>query len=302
MKMLQQKTANFLLLQTNNEIYPWNLTSSKARIEQTFSEIEKSITAESGIVLPTEKSSDIISFSMLISNYYSLKQLEEYKNTGSITTEKSILDNLRAKVKSYELVNEKNEKIKLNQEVLGINLGGFEEKNGQLLEWIGFKTLGMQGEFTKLKGFVEIEISLPTEYDKVEITKKSIGEKYSIGDEKIQILEFDANVLHYLLLGGESSDFYCKIPGNSSPDALSLSESMYDKLRKNQGLDFAGFEKKYKEFGFENAQNSNEKNSVVVIKNDNFQLDKVFFFKAKNSGIVSKTIKVPIAITELTRP
>ena len=66
--------------------------------------------------------------------------------------------------------------------------------------------------------------------------------------------------------------------------------------------DFASFEKKYKGFGLENAQNSNEKNSVVVIKNDDFQLDKVFFYKSKNAGIVKKTIKVPVSITELSRP
>lgn len=287
---------------TNKEIYPWDSSSSKDRVEKTFSEIEKSITAESGIVLSTETSSDVLSFTMLVSNYYSPKQLDEFKKTGSITTENSILDNLKAEIKSYELVNEKNEKIKLNQEVLGINIGGFEEKNGQLLEWIAFKTLGMQGKFTTLKGFVEIEISLPTEYDKLEITKKNIGHKLSIGDQKIQILEFDANVLHYLLLTGKSSDFSYKIIGSKSSQALEIPESVYDKFRQNQGLDFASFEKKYKEFGLENAQNSNEKNSVVVIKNDDFQLDKVFFYKAKDAGIIKKTIKVPVSITELPRP
>lgn len=281
--------------------YPWNTTSSKERIEKTLKEIEKSIKVGSGPVLFYENTSSVIRFSTLISNFYSQKQIAEYKKTGMITTEKSVLDYIKAEVKSYDLVNEKNQKIKLNQEVLGLNLGGFEEKNGNLLEYLGFETMGINGEYATLKGFIEIEIKIPTEYEKIEITQNSIGKKYTIGEQEIQILEFDANVLHYKLFDSDDSDFNDYILGVNNSSSVQIPESIYEKFRQNQGLDYPNFIKKYKEFGLEKMSNLKEKNFITIIQNDDLKIEKVFFYKPQNDDIIKRTIKVPVNITQLEK-
>ncbi|MBQ0153125.1 MAG: hypothetical protein KBS61_09580, partial [Chryseobacterium sp.] len=82
---------------------------------------------------------------------------------------------------------------------------------------------------------------------------------------------------------------------------IQIPESIYEKFRKNQGLDYSSFIKKYKEFGFENIGSQPEKNYVSVIENDDSQIGKVFFYKPKKDGIVEKVIRVPIHTTQLNK-
>lgn len=279
--------------------YPWENSASKKRAEETLSEIENSIKAETDGASESNKNpSGSIYFTSLVNNYFTDQQLAEYKRSGNIQNENSPLDYLKAKVKTYDLTNEKNEKIKLDSDVLGINQGGLEDSNGKLLEGIAFETLGMGGsKYLTLKGFVEIEIEMPVGYDKVEVTKDDLGKKFSISGQKIQVLEFDANVFHYLLLDSDSKNFSIYVdPCNGNSSSVQIPESIYKKFRINQGLDYQSFMKKFKEFGVDKIKDAEEKNYVTILKSDDCQIDKIFLYSQTASNLVKKTIRVPVDI------
>jgi len=279
--------------------YPWEISISQKRAEQTMHQIEKSITAVTDGASDYNKApSSSIYFSSLVDNFYTKEQLSQYEKTGSITSQRSILDYIKATVKTYDLTNEKNEKVQLNQNELGLNIGGFEEKNEKLLERIAFSTMGIGNlEYLTLKGYVNIEIEIPVEYEKVEITNQNIGDKISIGGQKIQILEFDANVIHYKLSDNNSKKISIYIDNcNGNYGGVEIPENVYNKFRNNQGLDYNSFLKKYKEFDLDKIENTNQGDYVSILKSDDCQLEKVFFYCPVNSKLVKKTIRVPVNI------
>lgn len=282
-----------------NKKYPWETSASEKRIVELANQIKETITATTdGASDYNKEPSNTIYFYSLVDNFFTAQQLSEYKKTGTITTQKSILDYINAKIISYELTNEKNEKIKLKSEVLGRVGGGFQVKNGKLLDGIGFETLGMgKSEYLRLNGYVEIEIEIPTEYDKVEITKNNIGEKVTIGGQMLQILEFDANVLHYKLIDTrdrKSSIYIDNCNGNFGE--VYIPESLYIKFRNNQGLDYSSFLKKHKEFGFDKIEQTMEGNHVSVLKSDECQFEKIVFYCPITTKVVKTKIRVPVNI------
>lgn len=279
--------------------YPWDVSAPKKRTEETLSQIEKSITAITDPASDYSKEpSSSIYFYSLINNFYTKQQLSEYEKTGNITTQTSLLDYIEAKVKNYQLTNEKNEKIKLNTNVLGLNIGGFEEKNGKMLQVIAFETMGMRNsKYLRLKGFVDIEIEIPVEYEKIEVTKKDIGDKFKIAGQKIQILEFDDNVIHYKLFNSSSKKFSIYIDNcNGSYGGVTIPENIYKKFRNNQGLDYNSFLKKHKEFGLDKIETKNEGDFVSTLKSDDCQIERVFFYYPIDSELVKKIIRVPVNI------
>lgn len=232
-----------------NKKYPWETSESEKRIAELANQIQKTITATTDAPSNYNKEpSSTICFYSLVDNFFTTQQFTEYKKTGSITTQKSVLDYIKATITSYDLTNEKNEKIKLKSNLLARVSGGFQEKNGKLLDGIGFETLGMgEAKYLKLNGYVDIEIEIPTEYEKVEITKNNIGDKITIGGQTLQIIEFDANVLHYKVFDtrDRKSNIYIDIcNGNFGEDFIP--ESIYASYRNNVGLDFNPFTKIYK--------------------------------------------------------
>lgn len=278
--------------------YPWQNSTSTKRAEQTLNEIEHSIVASTDGASDSNKNpSSSIYFTSSVSNYFTEKQLAEYKKTGGITSEKSPLDNLKAKVISYELTDENSQKVKLTQEVLGLNNGGIDDETGKLLEGISFQTLGMDSKYLRLKGHVDIQIELPTDYEKIEITKNNIGETFKIGGQKIEVLEFDANAFHYKLFDNDTENFEIyvdKCNGNSG--RVQIPESLYNKFRNNQGLDYNSFLKKYKEFGLDKMENKKEANYITAFKSDECEIEKIFLYCPEASRIVKKTIRVPVNI------
>ncbi|WP_026976844.1 hypothetical protein [Flavobacterium tegetincola] len=278
--------------------YPWENSTSAIRAEQTLTEIEHSIQARTDGASEYNKTpSRSIYFTSLVSNYFTAKQLEEYKKTGGITSEKSVLNYIKAKVISYELTNEKNEKIKLSQEVLGLNKGGIDDETGKLLEGIGFQTLGMDAEYLRLKGFVDIDIEIPTTYEKIEITKDNIGDKFTIAGQKIEVLELDANAFHYKLFDNKSETFDIYVDKcNGNYGKIQIPESVYRKFRNNQGLDYNSFLKKYKEFGLDKMENKKEENYITALKSDECEIERIFLYCPIASKLVKKTIRVPVNI------
>jgi hypothetical protein len=282
-----------------NKKYPWETSASEKRTVELANQIKKTITATTdGASEYNKEPSSTICFYSLVDNFFTEQQLSEYKKTGTITTQKSILDYIKATIIAYELTNEKNEKIKLKSEVLGHVGGGFEEKNGKLLDGIGFETLVMgNSEYLRLNGYIDIEIEIPTEYEKVEITKNDIGNKFSIGEQKIQILEFDANVMHYKLFDtrDRKSSIYID-DRNGNFGEVTIPESLYIKFRNNQGLDYNSFLKKYKEFGLDKIEQTMEGNYVSVLKSDECQFEKVIFYCPVATKVVKTKIRVPVNI------
>jgi hypothetical protein len=282
----------------NDNYYPWSYSVSENRANEILTQIEKSIIAiTDGASDYNKEPSSTIILSSFVDNF-SKQQLLEYRKNGYITNQKSILDYVEAKVTKYELINEKNEKVILSTDFLGLKGGGMEEKNGKLLDGLGFETMGMGNfKYLSLKGFIEIEIKIPTEYEKQEITKNSIGTELTIAGQTVEILELDANVLHFKLLDSDSVKFSYYIDNcNQSSGMVYIPESIYTKFRKNQGLNYDAFKKKRKEFGLENIQYKDEKNIVYILRSDDCQLEEVFFYCLGNSNLIKKTIRVPVNI------
>ena len=176
--------------------------------------------------------------------------------------------------------------------------GGFQEKNGKLLDGIGFETLGMgEAKYLKLNGYVDIEIEIPTEYEKVEITKNNIGDKITIGGQTLQIIEFDANVLHYKLFDTrdrKSNIYIDNCNGNFGEDFIP--ENIYAKYRNNEGLDYNSFSKTYVLSELDKIKPAENGNYVSILKSDECQFEKVFFYCPVNSKLVKAKIKIPVNI------
>lgn len=113
--------------------YPWETSESEKRIAELANQIQKTITATTDAPSNYNKEpSSTICFYSLVNNFFTTQQLAEFKKTGSITTQKTVLNYIKATIKSYDLTNEKNEKIKLRSDVLGLVGGGFQKKKWKI--------------------------------------------------------------------------------------------------------------------------------------------------------------------------
>lgn len=109
---------------------------------------------------------------------------------------------------SYELKNEKNEKLLLagfHWWNMGVNNINFEpSQNGK--EYNQFRmpnfSLGndsIQQAFTKLKGHIDFDIEVPYAMEIVKVSPKDVGSTITINGVKVDVLAFEDNVVHIKL-------------------------------------------------------------------------------------------------------
>jgi hypothetical protein len=220
----------------------------------------------------------------------------ELKTSGSIMSKKSILDEIKGIVKSYDLINEKGEKVKINQTVLGIRMGGIETKNGKDYHNFGFTTLGLSANYLSIKGFVEVEIKIVTKYEHLEIDKNDVGDFVNIGGEKATILEFDDNEFHFEMTDGTAKNFDLFFENcDAGNESIAIPQNIYNAFRANQGLNYATFIKKQKELGLQNKAN-NDNREVWIYTSTDCKIDKIYFYSANKAKTVTKTLKIPVDI------
>ena len=192
--------------------YPWDIHYAEELANGILNEMESNFTVMTDGASDYNKTlSGTILFITLIP--LSPAESNELKAKGSITrSEKSILDEIRATVKSCDLTNEKGEKVNITQTVLGTRGGGIETKEGKDYHIFGFETLGLNAKYLSLKGFVEIEIEIATEYEREEIDKNDVGDFVKIDGEKAKILEFDDNafISKWLMVQLKTSIYFSK--------------------------------------------------------------------------------------------
>lgn len=258
-----------------NIIYPWeiNVSLDKARdiirsIEDTiyvskdsYAEYKGTASGEINIVAP-----------------YVLKLTEKDRQefeSGSLRNSDNILDNINCKYISYNLKNENDEAVIIEQEYLGICNGGIHKKQDGLYYGFCMFNQSLEPKYSTLKGSIDIEIQVPIKYIVEEIKKNDVGKVFTIGGNKIKIIEFDANVFHYQLLQ-KGEEF--KVEYNvGSKGELILSYDYYTKLRNNPKLTYQKVIEK-KDF-FEIDKYSGEYNEeVFVVKFDDKTTDVVYFY------------------------
>lgn len=277
--------------------YPWDTNASDAEAESVLTQIEQNIQA--GKAAAAEANKEAASSILLISRIkISAADEQEYKEKGVLKNKKSLLDDIKGKVISARLLNEKNEKVEITNEFLGTTQGGLEEFDGKMYGHFGFQTLGLSNEYLTLKGFIEIEIEIPVQFDHREIDQSDVGSTVKINGQKIEILELDQNTFHFVLRPGSSPDFniYIDNCNNAYSSGIGIPESLYQKFRENQGLSYANFVKKYKALGLDKDKKPADENTVWIYKSDSCQIGKVFFYAPNKAKTLKKTIKVPVDI------
>lgn len=277
--------------------YPWDTDASDTEAESILTQIEQNIQAAKNAAADVNK--EAASSILLISRIKSSPADEqEYKEKGLLKNKKSLLDDIKGKVIGAQLFNEKNEKVDITNEFLGTTQGGLEEFDGKMYGHFGFQTLGLSNEYSTLKGFIEIEIEIPVQFDHKEIDDSDVGTALKINGQKIEILELDQNTLHFVLRSGSSPDFniYFDNCNNAYSSGIGIPESLYKTFRKNQSLSYENFVKKYKALGLVRDRKPKDENTVWIYKSDNCKIGKVFFYAPNKSKTLKKTIKVPIDI------
>ncbi|QYS87045.1 hypothetical protein JJC03_03485 [Flavobacterium oreochromis] len=285
-------------IKSTDKKHPWDNAYSEEKANSILNEIASTITPMADNYSDDQLTpANSIRLSGLVNNF-TKSQMKEYKEKDHITTEKSGLDLINAKISKYELINEKNEKIVLDSDFLKINLGGLEEKNGKVLEGIGFETMSMgKFEFFKINGFIDIEVSLPTEYEIEEFTKEDIGKNITIDNAKIKLIEFDGDVFHFEKDATIENEFDFYLEGISQNyNTIEVPKSIYEKFRNNQGLNYVEFIKKYSTFGINDSKLKLEKEHVCIVRADD-NLKKVYLYAPSKKKVISKIIHIPVAIS-----
>lgn len=278
--------------------YPWNSLATEKQAKEVLNQIEKWIIAQAdGFSEHTQSPSKTVVLNSLVDNLTE-EELSEFKENGHIKSRTTVLDYIKAKVKSYELTNEKNEKITFTNDALRLILGGLENRDGKLLSTIGFETMGMEDyTYLKLKGFIAVELEIPIAYETEKITKNSVGKSIKIDDQRVDVLEFDGNVMHLKLINSDNENFSIYIDNCSqSYDGALIPESVYLKCRRNQGLSYEMFLEKYNELGWDNIGSAKDDNYVYILKSKSCRFENVFLYNPESADKVKKTIRVPVDI------
>lgn len=148
-----------LMVSCQNSKYHYSESESKEFLNDITKNAKASITDITGIKkLPTDEFG-------IVSRYpLSKKNLEEFnKNSGTIISkDDDISDFASYTFKDYELINEKNVKLKFVEEGKATYLKeyGLWDHDKVLCQNVGIE-LQLNDKFTKLKGFIDIEFKMP---------------------------------------------------------------------------------------------------------------------------------------------
>ena len=270
---------------------PWKYGIKKPQAYQILENISDSLYAQKdGYSNNQEKITEniqIISQNVL---ELSISELDEYKSSGSFETRDNILDHIKFENLEYNLKNENGDIVKIEEEYTWLCGQGFYEKEGKYYHGVQICNKSLNPKYKKLFGYIELDVNIPVEYEVKKVTKQDIGKTISIGANKIKILEFDANAIHYQLIEKKET-FEIKLNGGSST-SIKLPFDYYKKLRLKQGLDFETVVELKNYFELDNERKNYEK-EVVVIKVDDYAINNFYFYISK---FISKKIKVDINI------
>ena len=279
------------------ESYPWEQSFSKDLGEQVLNQMEKHFSA-----IPNESAAarhepaDKLLLSTLIE--LSPAEQKELTATGVIRVKNPVVEQIKGKVLNYDLADEKGQKVKVNNDFLGINMGGIQEKDQKSYSGFAFEIIGFNSKYTALKGFVEIEIEIPAGYQFKAVSPKDAGDHLTVDNQKIEVLAFEDNAFHFKLDSDKDAKFelFFRNCDNSYDTGIAIPENIYKKFRAAPGLDYPGFEKKRTAFGLvANADNSGQRD-IWIYKSKTCKIEEVFFYWADDAETVKRKVRIPVDI------
>lgn len=272
---------------------PWQKTISETVANDIVNQIDKNLIVVSDEAAGFTKSpSRQVIFSTQL--MFSSDVRSVYEKEEKLPLKEVIMQHLKGIILDHKLVNEKNEAIHLPNDELTISLYNSTDDGNNLSSEFFFKTstLGL-AEYLNLVGFIDIEIEMVVTYELKMIDKNSIGSIIEFNDQKVEILEFDENVIHYKTEGDRNFEVF--LDGcNNDNSSVGIPAVVYEKFRENQGLDYNTFIEKRNVFGIDNIDQSKNVNWVSIIKCDEYALKNVFFYHP--AKVIKKRIRVPVTI------
>ncbi len=271
--------------------FPWHYKVTNLEANKILENIDDSIYATKNGYASYSNSATteikIISHNVL---KFNSREMQEFKSTSRLKRTPNALNNITYKYLDYNLKNEKGDIVNIEQEYLGICSQGMSKKEGSYYHGFCMFNQSLKPEYTKLFGYIDLEVQIPIDYEIKMITKKDLGKIFYMGKNKIKILEFDANAFHYQIIE-KGEKFETRFSSTNSSELI-LPFDFYTKLRQNQGLDFEEIiERKY--FFELDKEPLDYEEEVFVSKIDDFALDFVYFYIPK---YVSRKIKVLVNI------
>lgn len=229
-----------------------------------------------------------------ISMVYDLntEQLKEFQKTRGIVNKEKLSDLLRINILSAEIINKTNsEKIELDKFWTPFCCNLVPNDNATKEKFIYYNSIKSgKTAFKNLSGSIVVELELPTEYFVKEITKNDIGKIIEIaGNQKIKLIEFVDNKVHFELLNKEKLKSEIKFLNVSSNiKSIYMPKYLYTFFRLNPKMKYVEFEKEYQKFVAKEEDNL-DKNLVYVYTLED-KPDKFYFYMPNEKTMLKKEI------------
>lgn len=263
------------IISTPNDPYPWERAISKKQAQTLFGNIQDSIYVEKNSIAKSRKTAT--SEIRIIAPYalkLSEKEIQQFES-GSLRNSDNILDDIKYNYLHYNLINEKGEVVDITQEYLGVCNGGINKRQNILYHDFCMFNQSLEPEYNSLKGSLNLEIQIPINYTVQEIRKSDVGKIFSIGENRIEIIEFDNNAFHYRIL---QKGMPFKVEHNvRNLSELIIPYENYKKLRQNQGLTYKEVMDKKDFFEIDKPLDGYNK-EVFITKFDDKTTDVVYFY------------------------
>lgn len=264
---------------------PWELIN-KEKGTALFNEITKNLRFE---IFPND---DRFYLSSKLSLSATAK--EEYEKTGGIMNKKDPKSLIDLSVLSSNLIN-KNTKNKIDIQQLIPFCCNLLVKEKPIKEKLLFYASLQNTTPSNLIGDITVHLQLPTEYEKVEVTKQDLGKTIAIpNNQKVKIIEFTENKIHFEVQNGEK--LKSKLAFDNAERnyfSANMVSDYYQFFRNNPNLEYKDFEKKYD--AFKKSDSSNKDSNRVYIYSLDANLSQFYFYSPNEKTILKKDLTISVS-------
>lgn len=281
-KAATTKDSHIKVGKIKNELPPWELIK-KYNPTDFFSQITNSIKVE-----------DFGDEKLNISLVYDLsaEQVREFQQTRGIVNTEKLVDLLHINILSTEIYNKADrKKIELGKSWTPFCCNLLPNNNPTQEKFIYYNYIKTENiNFKNLTGNIAVQLQFPTEYVIKEITKKDVGKIIEIaGNQKIKLIEFVDNKIHFEVLNKEKLKNEIKFVGvASNVKSISMPKYFYNFFRSNPKMKYAEFEKEYHKFVEKEDDNLDE--NMVYIYSLEGKPDRFYIYGANQKTMLNKEI------------
>ncbi|MDM1346909.1 hypothetical protein HX017_08400 [Myroides marinus] len=248
------KNSHAEIGKSNTSSLPWNLIL-KHNPKTFFESVVNSITFQN---LEDNK------YMFKIKRPMSTEEINEQRTTGGFKVKDNLTDLLKIKIMSNTLVNtKKNKKVTIDNPVMQSTGSWYPKIDPLYLEYCYFNYLD---NINDIEGDVNVQISLPTEYEVTEINQQQLGQTIEVTKElKIKILAFEDDALHFEILDNKTLDIdilFNEEKGGSY--SFEVTKKIYDFFRIHANLDFTKFTREISKYSDSATEDKSHDNIVHV--------------------------------------